>query len=297
MTYQTVQAWELAARQHGVISRPQLLALGFSPQAILQRRRKRRLHPVFRGVFAVGRPELTRYGRWMAAVLACRDGAVLSHRSAAGLWEIRPGGETPMEVSVPARRRGRPRSGLVVHRRAVLGEGETTVHRGIPVTTIVETLIDIAPTLRREELEAAINEADKRGLANPEQLRTALENVVRPGAAILRATLDRHTFSLTDSVLERRFLGIARAAGLPRPRTQARVNGFRVDFHWPDMRLVVETDGLTYHRTPAQQAKDHHRDQVHAAAGLTTLRFTQAQVAHEPAHVEATLAAVARRTL
>ncbi len=107
--------------------------------------------------------------------------------------------------------------------------------------------------------------------------------------------LDCRTFTLTDSRLERLLLPLARSAGLSRPQTGAVVNGFRVDFYWPDIGLIVETDGLRYHRTPAQQARDRVRDQVHAAAGLTTLRFTHAQVAFDPGHVEATLTAVSRR--
>ena len=99
-----------------------------------------------------------------------------------------------------------------------------------------------------------------------------------PGAAHLRSTLDHRTFTLTDSQLERRFLPLARKADLPLPETQQWVNGFKVDFYWPDLGLVVETDGLTYHRTPAQQAADRLRDQTHTAAGLTPLRFTRAQV-------------------
>jgi very-short-patch-repair endonuclease len=107
--------------------------------------------------------------------------------------------------------------------------------------------------------------------------------------------LDRRTFVLTDSELERRFLPIARAAGLGAPSTGERVNGFRVDFFWAVLGLVVETDGLTYHRTPAQQARDRLRDQAHAAAGLTSLRFTHGQVRYAPGHVRKTLAAVAAR--
>jgi very-short-patch-repair endonuclease len=100
---------------------------------------------------------------------------------------------------------------------------------------------------------------------------------------------------MTDTELERRFLPIARRAGLPLPLTQVYVNGFRVDFYWPELGLVVETDGLRYHRTPAQQAEDSRRDQTHAAAGLVPLRFTRAQVRFEPGHVEEVLTAVARR--
>ena len=107
--------------------------------------------------------------------------------------------------------------------------------------------------------------------------------------------LSAHT--VTDSDLERRFLRLVRRAGLPKPRTQDVVCGLRVDFHWPELRLVVETDGLTYHRTPAQQARDRRRDQILAAAGLTPLRFTNAQVRREGASVMATLKAVAKRQM
>jgi very-short-patch-repair endonuclease len=297
MESQTVHPspWALAASQHGVVSREQLIALGLTARAIKHRIATRRLHPVRRGVYAVGRRQLTRHGHWMAAVLSCGDGAALSHVSGAALWGIRPFLDGAIHVSVPVRRRARgPR--LVVHRRKGLTERDITRRHNIPVTSPIATLIDIAPTLTRDQLEGAINEADRRGLADPDRLRSALDDAVRrPGTAILRDVLDRRTFTLTDSQLERRFLPLARKAGLPRPETQQWVNGFKVDFYWPDLGLVVETDGLTYHRTPAQQAADRLRDQTHAAAGLTPLRFTRAQVKFEPDHVRATLRAVARR--
>jgi very-short-patch-repair endonuclease len=157
-------------------------------------------------------------------------------------------------------------------------------------------LIDLPTRLTRDEREAAINEADKLDLVDPQALRNALDERARePGVAVLRDTLDRRTFTVTDTELERRFLPIARRAGLPSPRTQVWSNGFRVDFYWPELGVVVETDGLRYHRTPAQQARDRLRDQSHTAAGLIPLRFTRAQVWFEPKHVEATLSAVARR--
>lgn len=114
-----------------------------------------------------------------------------------------------------------------------------------------------------------------------------------PGAAPLRRVLDGATFLLTDSALEPRFIRIAGRAGLPQPRTQQWLHGFRVDFYWLELGLVVETDGLRYHRTPAQQARDRLRDQTLTAAGLTVLRFTYAQIRYEPGHVEATLHRVA----
>lgn len=231
----------------------------------------------------------------MAAVLSCGPDAFLSHDCGAGLLGIRPVVPDRIEISVPAGASAR-RRGIVIHRRATLRPEDVTEHEGIPVTRAVCTLVDIAPRLERGQLEAAIGEADKRGLTSPEELRAALDGMPRrPGLRKLREVLDSRTFVLTDSELERRFLPLARAAGLPEPATQRHVNGFRVDFFWPELGLVVETDGLRYHRTPIQQQKDRVRDQVHTAAGLTPLRFTHAQVSANPAFVTTTLAAVSRR--
>jgi very-short-patch-repair endonuclease len=217
----------------------------------------------------------------MAAVLSCGAEAALSHASAAALWEIRAAAPWTIEVCVPAGA-FRRRADIVVHRRKALAADDFTRRQGIPVTTPACTLIDLATQLARDPLEAAINEADKRDLIDLERLRHTLDRIdPRPGVAALRETIDRRTFRLTDSRLERRLLPIARLAGLPPPQTQQWVNGFRVDFYWPKLGLVVETDGLRYHRTPAAQARDRARDHAHAAAGLTPLRFTHAQVRFE----------------
>jgi very-short-patch-repair endonuclease len=281
-----------AERQHGVVARGQLLDVGLSCGWIDRALAGGRLHLVWRGVYAIGRPQLTQYGRWMAAVLRCGSGAALSDRSAAALWGMLTTRQE-LEVAIPIDRLRRV-PGIVVRRRRGLA-GEVTRCRGIPVTSPVCTLIDISKCLGRGQLEAAINEADKADLIDPEGLRIELQATRRHGTRVLREILDRRTFSLTDSALERRFLPIARRAGLTKPQTGARLNGFKVDFYWPELGLVVETDGLRYHRTPAQQARDRMRDQAHTAAGLTPLRFTHAQVRYESDHVQATLAAVARR--
>jgi very-short-patch-repair endonuclease len=190
----------------------------------------------------------------------------------------------------------RTRPDIVVHRRRTLTALEITHRHNIPVTTPICTIIDLAATRPRDEVEHAIGEADKRGYTDPEAIRAALDEIdQRPGEATLRKLLDRRTFVLTDSKLERRFLPIAREAGLPLPITRRYANSFRVDFQWPELGLVVETDGLRYHRTPAQQAKDRVRDQTHTAAGLTCLRFTHEQIAFERSHVVAILTAVAAR--
>src|SRR4029077_10528564 len=226
------EAWCLAEQQHGVVARRQLLELGLSSQAIQHRLSKGRLHRVERGVYSVGRPELNRRGRWMAAVLACGSRAVLSHRSAAALWGI--GTELPnwIEISVPVtsvRKRDRVR----VHRRPNLRSSDVTVRDGIPVTNPVRTLIDIARRLDPPRLERAINEADRLDLVDPERLFAALEDYTGQ-------------------------LGVG-----------------------PHLALVVEADGLRYHRTPAQHGRDRLRDQTHAAAGMTALRFTHEQVRFE----------------
>lgn len=287
------ELWKLVERQHGVISRTQLLARGYSAAAIAHRLAVGRLHPVQRGIYAVGRPELSRHGVWIAAAMSCGTEAVVSHDSAARLWRIREGGRR-LEVTVPLQFHRR-RPGIAIYQRT-LPTSERTRHEGVPVTTVHRTLLDLASRLSRGQLEAAINTADKLDLTDPERLRVALEGFAgRPGVKTLRSVLDRRTFTFTASELERWFLPLVHAVGLPRPLTSKYVNGFEVDFYWPDLGLVVETDGLRYHRTPAQQARDRLRDQAHTAAGLTPLRFTHAQVRYEPRYVRSTLAAVAGR--
>jgi very-short-patch-repair endonuclease len=222
----------------------------------------------------------------MAAILACGPGAQLSHRSGAALWGIRRQSGGLIDVSVPDSV-NRRRPGIRLHRRAELRRRYVA---GIPVGDPVSILIDLAADLPGEALEDAVNEADRLGLVSTDQLRRALdEERRRPGIGRLKRTLDGQTFSKAQTKLERRLLPIARAAGLPKPDTQARLNRHRVDFHWPKLGLVVETDGLTYHRTASQQAVDIKRDQAHVRAGLRSLRFTHRQVFFEPGYVREVL--------
>jgi very-short-patch-repair endonuclease len=299
MARQTLQALiraalDIAKRQHWVITRRQLLDLGFSAEAIDHRIETGWLYPIHRGVFSLGRPQLSRFGSYMAGVLACGPAAALSHDPAAALWGIRAPTRA-IDVVVPAHV-CRRHPGIRVHRRAAVSAGDVTIRHGIPVMNVVQTLIDIAAALPRNEVEAALNEADLRGLIAIEALRTALDTTPRrPGLAKLRTTIDRRVFTFTRSELERRFLRLVRRAGLPKPLTRVYVNGFEVDFYWPELGLVIETDGGTFHRTPAQQAADRRRDQTHTAAGLTPLRFTHGQIMYEPAYVEETLTTVALR--
>ncbi len=231
----------------------------------------------------------------MAAVLACGDGALLSHRSAAALWGI--GDERQGHVDVSVRRRCKHRRpGIRASSRPSLPDRDVETRRGIPVTRLTRTLVDLATELGTTALERAVNEADKRDLIDPETLRTTLDEYSRePGVRALRLLLDRHTFRLSDSELEILFRPIAIAAGLSQPSTKVEVNGFEVDFFWPELGLVVETDGLRYHRTTAIQARDRLRDQAHTAAGLIPLRFTHRQVKYEPSHVQEVLRETVRR--
>jgi very-short-patch-repair endonuclease len=287
------RAWELAGRQHGVVARRQLLALAFNSREIEHRVARGRLHLVMRGVYAVGWPSLTSQRRWMAAVLACGEGALLSHGSAATLWGIGKEKRDVVEISVTRRCELR-RPGLRVRGRPTLRPQDVAIRNGIPVTSPVRTLIDVATELEPLGLERSVNEADKRDLIDPETLRAELDGYAgEPGVKVLRKLLDKRTFRLSDSDLEILFRPIAMEAGLPLPLTKQMVNGFEVDFFFPDLGLVVETDGLRYHRTPSTQARDARRDRAHALAGLTPLRFTHYEIKYESARVRSELRRIA----
>jgi len=285
--------WKLVDRQHGVIAHRQLVELGLGRSSIRWRVKSGRLHPVRRGVYAVGRRRLGRYGEWSAALLACGPDAVLSHGSAAALWGF--GAEAPgtIEVSVPVGTRCR-QQGIRAHRRATLKPRDVAEHEGICVTSPVRTLIDLATRLSTRRLERAVNEADKLGRVRADVLYAALDGYRgTPGVGALRKLLDPLHFRLSDSDLEQAMRPIARRAGLPVPETQVRVNGYRVDFFWPDLGIVVEADGLRYHRTASAQRSGLERDQAHMAAGQWPLRFSHWQIAREPDHVSRVL----RRTV
>jgi hypothetical protein len=191
----SVEVWRLVRRQHGVITRDQLLGLGFSSKAIRHRVAIGRLHPLRRGVYAVGRSDVSDKGRWMAAVLACGEGAALSHSSAAALWRIGEELRDLVEVSLPSLSR-RHRPGIWIYRRPAIDlERDVTREHGIPSTTPVQTLIDMSLRLDRSGVERMINEADKYNVVHPPQLREALEGRLgERGVAQLRQILDRRTF-------------------------------------------------------------------------------------------------------
>lgn len=225
----------------------------------------------------------------MAAILACGDQAFLSHRSAAALYRIGEERDGIVEVSV-VRRGEHHRRGLRVRSRPSLPSKDLGTLNAIPVTSPVRTLIDLATLEPPNRVERAVNEADKHDHLDPNSLRKALDGYAgEPGVMRLRLVLDKHTFRLSDQELELLFRPLAAAAGLPVQLTKVFVNDFEVDFFWPDLGLVVETDGWRYHRTPSAQTRDALRFQTHTAAGLTPLRFSHWQVKYDPGHVRSVL--------
>jgi very-short-patch-repair endonuclease len=286
----SVRAWQLAGSQHGIVTRRQLLALGFSARSVEHRVARGRLFPVSLGIYAVGWPALNQKRRWMAAVLAGGEGAALSHRSAASLWEI--GREKDGRIDISVRRRCElQRQGIRFHGRPSLRAENILRRDDIPTTSPSQTLLDLATELDPIPLERAVNDADKRGFVDPEALREQLDRFSgQPGVQPLRRLLDKLFFQLSDSDLEIYFRRLVKAAKLPMPLSKQLVNGFGVDFFWPDLGLVVETDGLRYHRTPSAQSKDARRDRAHVMAGMTPLRFTHYEVRYEPTGVRRSLA-------
>jgi very-short-patch-repair endonuclease len=279
-------ARRLAKAQHWAIARVQLLELGFTVADIRHRIARGRLHRVWPGVYAVDRPDLTQEGLFMAAVLACGDGAVLSHLSAAVLWGLIRWRPRMIEISVPLARNPR-RRGIKIHRRKTI---DATRHHGIPVTSPIQTLLDIASELTEEQYERAVNEAANRDLIDPEELWKTLDTLApQTGIRPLRKLLDRDTYVCTDTELEQRFVRIARRAGLPKPEAQAHLNGRRVDFYFRELGIVVEANSLRFHRTPSQQANDARRTQAHIKAGLLPIPFTHHQITYQPRYVERTL--------
>jgi len=274
-----VRLAKLAARQHGVVSARQLYALGLTRQQVHDRRRAARLHSIHRGVYAVGIPNLTREGRFMAAVLAGGDGAVLSHGSAAWLWGIRDGLLSPVDVTVATSGGRKHRPGIRIHRtRGLL---ESTIHRRIPITTVPRTLIDLAEVLTPRQLERALDEADHLNLLHlPAVYATLAAHSNRAGTARLEQVVQSHTpgTTRTRSQPEEAFLAFCRRHRLPQPILNARVCGYVVDALFPEQRVVVEIDPWHTHSDPRAFAADRARDRTLLAAGFRTIRLADGQL-------------------
>jgi very-short-patch-repair endonuclease len=297
----TARIAALAEGQHGVVARRQLLALDVGNCAIGRRVAAGLLLPLHRGVYAVGHRRLTIEGRWLAAVLACGDRAVLSHRDAAALHGMRkPPESRKVSVSTPSAARSTP--ALWVYGRRTLTEEDVATASGIPVTSPARTLVDLAPMLTAAQLAATLGEADRKGLLDVEAVHRALRRTTgRHGQGHRRlltalAAHERHGAVLLLSELEERFLDLLHHAGLPRAQFNATVAGLRVDVLWQEQRLIVELDGWAHHKERAAAAWDREKTNRLQVSGYDVLRFMHGDLVHAPERVVQTIrAALAKR--
>jgi very-short-patch-repair endonuclease len=297
-----VDRWisELAETQYGVVERRQLMRLGVRRGEIDARIDRGVLHPLHRGVYAMGHRLVGVDGRWLAAVLACGPGTVLSHRSAGQLWRLMTRSVGSPEVT---RTRGWRAPEGVVSRRSSLASDELDRVRGIPVTSAPRTLLDLAAVLSKHQLERAANEAEMLGLTDSLSLPDLIARYPRRrGTANLRALFDaRMPGGITRSELEERFVVLIDAHGLPRPRLNAhlaiRGRFFEVDCLWRERRLVVELDGRASHGTGRAFEEDRERDRLLLVEGWQVVRITWRQIHDDPVAVIADLRRLLRPEL
>ena len=291
-------AWD----QHAVLPLRALVEHGLSASAVRSRVAAGRLHRVHQGVYAVvPAARLTRNGRFVAAVLACGDGAALSHRATGALYELRVHGRRLIDVTAPGSR-GRSRPGIRVHSALTLTARDVTVVDNIRCTTLARTLLDIAEDATPREIERACEQAELQRLLDMTEIDDVLRRATgRRGARLLRAVLSEHRIgsTLTRNDLEEAFLQICRDAALlpdganvwiPYPEG----GGAEADFLWRARKLIAEVDGRDPHTTRAAFESDRRRDQRLATLGWRVVRFTWRQVAHDSRHVAATLSALLR---
>lgn len=246
-----------------------------------------------RGVYLVG-PVIPPLAQEMGAVLAWGDGVVLSHGSAAGLWQLlpHPARDRAVDVTVPVRH-AKGRSGIRVHTARGLPPDERTNLKGLPITSPARTLLDLASDATPRDLEQAVAEAERRHLASRSGLAALLARYpARPGTRALRALIEAHERpALTRSEAEERLLALLRRAELPAPDVNVRLDPYEVDFLWREAGLAVEVDGFAFHADRARFEEDRRRDADLAARGLQVIRVTWRQIVNQP---EATLVRIAQ---
>jgi very-short-patch-repair endonuclease len=278
----------LAARQHGVVSHEQLLAIGMSRSAISRWLQQGWFHAIHRGVYLFGNPIPPPLALERGALLACRDDAVLSHRTATVQWGFLERDDGPIHVTT-RRHRGRPR-GIQVHTTTRLERRDTTYRHNLAITTPARTLLDLAEDPR--ELERAVEQAFALKRVTERQLRDVIRrHPGRRGAKTLTALLDyRGDTGFTRSTAEDILRALARKARLPQPLTNQKLHGHEVDFYWRDLRLVVEVDSWQHHADRHAFERDRAKRADLQARGYTVLPITARQLKHEP---EATIARIA----
>jgi very-short-patch-repair endonuclease len=275
-----------------VIARPQLLAAGVSNSAVRRMTASGWLAQIHAGVYLVAGRSITSEAAWMAAVLAGGKNALLSHRSAAELWDMLDPIEGPIHVTV--RHGRRTHQGVVLHRAR--HRQRSSVHKNIPVTTPSRTLLALAASCSTRRLARAIEAADRLQLLDVPELTGLCEaSNGRKGTGRLSSLLAHHRpMPETRSELERRFLRLCRDAGLPPPAVNVPVAGFEVDFLWPGARVVVELDGYAFHGDRAAFERDRERDATLQLAGYRVLRVTYRRLLKEHDAVIAEVSALLR---
>jgi predicted transcriptional regulator of viral defense system len=289
---------DLAREQHGVFGLAQLRELGLSDRAVRDRAVTARLHRIHHAVYSlVPRELLTREGLYMAAVLACGADAVLSHRSAARLHELRNWGYTKIEVTVP-RRSHRRHPGVAVHRSTTLTPADVTRVNNIPVTTVARTLLDLGDVIDQRQLERSFDQAEAAEALDLRAIEDQLaRNATRAGAKRVRKVLNEHYIGKTPtwSELEEALLAITRPLGIPDPECNAFITlddgepAIRVDFVWREERIVIEADSRKWHDTRQRFETDRRRDQRLTVAGWTVIRTTWRQLKYRPHELRAVL--------
>jgi very-short-patch-repair endonuclease len=285
-----------------VVTHRQLVAVGIRGSAITRRVAQGRLQRIYRGVYAVGHMQRTAAARWIAAVMACGPGAVLSHLDAAALWRIYDGIGARIHVTTITRS-PRRLPDVQVHRPRRPHPDDVTVKDGIPVTTVARTLVDLTDLLSRDRILRALREADYLRLLDLDALDAAVQRAHgRKRLSVLKQALAHHTpGEIVRGELEHRFLELVREAGLPKPETNVKVQTrrriYEIDCLWREHHVAVELDGRAAHARTLAFEEDRARDAALNATGLRPLRFTWFRVRTDPgeviAELEATIAQAA----
>lgn len=290
----------LAGRQHGVVSRAQMREEGLSDAVIDGEVKRNRLHRVFHGVYAYGSPAVGERGRFWAAVLACGDGAVVSHRSAAALMGLIDRGPVVIDV-IAHGARGRKIDGIRVHRVRPLRPDETGSFDGIPCTSPARTFVDLAGTVGVRTLRSGFERAAAKRLLDLDGIEAALARGPRRGAATLRGLIAEWRRAAPvarrgrlKSPLEAKVLPIVLRGGAPEPRLNAPVRlaggeTIEVDFLWECQRFVVEADSRDFHATDVAVERDRWRDRELMRAGYSTLRVTHRAASQEAGAIADTI--------
>jgi hypothetical protein len=298
---------ELFGSQKTVATLTQLGEVGLAPRSVRHRAALGRLHRVYPTVYSTTPPELLpRKAQWLAAVLACGPGALLSHRTAAALLGVRDTRRARIDVTSPGGR-GRRLSNIDAHRATTLTPADLTEREGIPCTSLARTIVDLAPLVSRRAVERAIDQSEALQIFDLRAVEDVLaRNATLPGAAIVQSLLEEyqrtqaHFDTVTENDFEEAFFALCDAAGFPRPEVQQYFtlpggDVVRADFVWRDLKIIVETDGGQFHRTRRAREADARRDLLFAQAGWQTLRLTKRMVLTAPAETTRALAGVLAR--